>query len=65
MEGYPVKQYDVPVKRYCQTLEIEGDPDRLPNIANVTTRFGPRLCKEYAKWAYLKWRYTFVAPECS
>ena len=27
MEGYPVKQYEVPVKRYCQTLDLEDDPE--------------------------------------
>ena len=24
--GYPVKQFDQPVKRYCQTLELKYDP---------------------------------------
>ena len=26
MEGYQVRQYDVPVKRYCQTLELRDNP---------------------------------------
>ena len=24
--GYPVKKFDQPVKRYCQTLELKDDP---------------------------------------
>ena len=27
MEGYKVRQYDVPVKRYCQTLELRDNPE--------------------------------------
>lgn len=26
MEGYPVKSYGQPVKRYCQTLDLKDDP---------------------------------------
>jgi len=26
-EGYKVRQYDVPVKRYCQTLDLRDEPD--------------------------------------
>lgn len=27
MEGYQVKQYNGPVKRYCQTLELRDNPE--------------------------------------
>lgn len=27
MEGYRVRQYDGPVKRYCQTLELRDNPE--------------------------------------
>lgn len=27
MEGYKGRQYDVPVKRYCQTLELRDNPE--------------------------------------
>lgn len=27
MEGYKIKEYDCPVKRYCQTLELKDDPE--------------------------------------
>lgn len=27
MEGYTVRRYDVPVKRYCQTLELRDNPE--------------------------------------
>ena len=27
LEGFPVRRYDQPVKRYCQFLEIKNDPD--------------------------------------
>lgn len=26
-DGYPVKEYDRPVKRYCQTLDIADNPE--------------------------------------
>lgn len=35
MHGYSVKQYDAPVKRYCQTLQLKNDP---------------ALIEEYKKW---------------
>ena len=44
MEGYPVKQYDVPVKRYCQTLEIEGDPRIDCRILQTSQRDLARDC---------------------
>lgn len=27
MKGYQVKQYNEPVKRYCQTLELRDNPE--------------------------------------
>lgn len=27
MEGYRIKKYDVPVKRFCQTLELRDNPE--------------------------------------
>lgn len=27
MKGYQVKQYNAPVKRYCQTLELRDNPE--------------------------------------
>lgn len=26
-EGYPTKEYDFPVKRYCQTLDLKNNPE--------------------------------------
>ena len=27
MEGYPVKRFDTPTKRYCQTLKLKDAPE--------------------------------------
>lgn len=43
MEGYLVKQYDVPVKRYCQTLEIEGDPESIAEYCKRHNEIWPEI----------------------
>ncbi|MCI6725160.1 MAG: L-rhamnose mutarotase, partial [Bacteroidales bacterium] len=38
MEGYEVKRYGVPARRYCQTLDLRHDPEL---IAEYQRLHGP------------------------
>lgn len=44
MEGYRVKQYDGPVKRYCQTLDLKDDPKLIVEYRSRHSE--PRAWKE-------------------
>lgn len=38
-EGYKVKQYNQPVKRYCQTLDLKDDPELIASYVEAHDRF--------------------------
>ena len=38
-EGYKVKQYNQPVKRYCQTLDLKDDPELIARYVEAHDRF--------------------------
>lgn len=38
MEGYKVKQYNQPVKRYCQTLELRDNPELIATYRDRHSR---------------------------
>ena len=38
-EGYKVKQYNQPVKRYCQTLDLKDDPELIAKYVEAHDRF--------------------------
>ena len=38
-EGYTVKQYTQPVKRYCQTLDLKDDPELIAKYVEAHDRF--------------------------
>lgn len=38
-EGYQVKQYNQPVKRYCQTLDLKDDPELIARYVEAHDRF--------------------------
>lgn len=40
MEGYRVKRYDVPVKRYCQTLQLRDNPELIGAYRRLHSREG-------------------------
>ena len=37
-KGYPVRPYDQPVRRFCQTLDLKGDPDLIARYRRVHSR---------------------------
>ena len=40
MKGYQVKQYNAPVKRYCQTLELRDNPELIAEYRRRHSREG-------------------------
>lgn len=65
--GYQVKTYNVPVKRYCQTLDLRDSPELIAEYRKDTARqkFGPKSLQESMKLVSLRWKFTFSAPVCS
>ena len=55
-EGYKVKSYSQPVKRYCQTLSLRDNPEL---IEAYRKGHGLRYVPEYVKWEFWKWKYTY------
>ena len=53
MEGYRVKQYHEPVKRYCQTLELRDNPEL---IAEYRKRHGREKQAEAGASSAEKWQ---------
>ena len=45
-EGYKVQEYHVPVKRYCQTMDLKDDPELIEEYIN-------RLCESEA-WTEMR-----------
>ena len=37
-KGYPVKHYDQPVRRYCQTLDLKDDPTLIERYRRAHSR---------------------------
>lgn len=35
MEGYRVKEYGIPVKRYCQTLDLKNNPELIAEYRKI------------------------------
>ena len=47
--GYKMKEYGIPTKRYCQTLDLKDDPELISEYRKRHTRskHGRRFCKVY------------------
>ena len=41
--GYQVQSYDVPVKRYCQTLDLRDSPDSFHGYSDLQQLRAPDL----------------------
>lgn len=50
-EGYIVKRFGQPVKRYVQILELKDDPESLASYRKLTRArtSGPKSSREYRK----------------
>ena len=60
-EGYKVKSYSQPVKRYCQTLSLRDNPELIEAYrkAHSKEESWPEIRAEYVKWEFWKWKYTY------
>ena len=54
--GYQVQSYDVPVKRYCQTLDLRDSPEL---IAEYRKRHSHQAVHHFERWHQLS--YTFYS----
>ena len=52
--GYKMKEYGIPTKRYCQTLDLKDDPELISEYRKRAdddgirrTKHGRRFCKVY------------------
>lgn len=39
-EGYPVRHFDCPTRRYCQTLDLRDDPELISEYRRLHSREG-------------------------
>ena len=61
--GYVVQEYKVPVKRYCQTMDLKDNPELIAEY--VKQRRGRKSGLESVKWVFWKWRFIYWGPVCS
>ena len=52
--GYKMKEYGIPTKRYCQTLDLKDDPELISfdfdwdeAFARLARRSGKRICPSF------------------
>lgn len=67
VEGYRVKEYGMPVKRYCQTLDLKNNPELIAEYRKyiVVERPGRRFGKVSSRLGFWRWRFTSSAAACS
>ena len=67
MKGYQVKQYNAPVKRYCQTLELRDNPELIASTvgAIVVKKLGRKSGRVSVKWVFWRWKSTYWVPSFS
>ena len=67
MKGYQVKQYNAPVKRYCQTLELRDNPELIAEYRRRHSRekLGRKSGRVSVKWVFWRWKSTYWVPSFS
>ena len=55
MEGYRVKEYGMPVKRYCQALDLKNNPELIAEYRKIQ-KPGRKFGRESVQWGYWKWK---------
>ena len=48
--GYKMKEYGIPTKRYCQTLDLKDDPELISLhgwLLCLARRSGKRICPSF------------------
>lgn len=58
MEGYRVKEYGMPVKRYCQALDLKNNPELIAEYRKIHSREKAwrKFGRESVQWGYWKWK---------
>ena len=65
--GYRVHSYNIPIKRYCQTLDLKDNPQLIAEYRkrHNEAEHWAEIRKGIEKSASWKWRYTFSTTDCS
>ena len=61
--GYVVQEYKVPVKRYCQTMDLKDNPELIAEY--VKRHSEAEAWPEIVKWVFWKWKFIYWGPVCS
>ena len=58
-QGYKVRKYQGPVKRYCQMLNLKNDAALIAEYRNVIrkARFGRKHWQLFVKSVFWKWKF--------
>ena len=64
--GYQVQSYDVPVKRYCQTLDLRDSPELIAEYRkrHSQAEAWPKFLPVSGKLASWKWKFISWEPDC-
>ena len=64
--GYRVQSYDVPVKRYCQTLDLRDSPELIAEYRKRHSQAGSMVefLPVSGKLASWKWKFISWEPDC-
>lgn len=64
--GYQVQSYDVPVKRYCQTLDLRNSPELIAEYRKdiAKRKHGRKSLPVSGKLASWKWKFISWEPDC-
>ncbi len=65
--GYQVQSYDVPVKRYCQTLDLRDSPELIAEYRKRHSQaeaWPEILLPVSGKLASWKWKFISWEPDC-
>ena len=54
--GYQVQSYDVPVKRYCQTLDLRDSPELIAEYRKRHSQAGSGK-SVFWKWKFISWEH--------
>lgn len=67
MKGYQVKQYNEPVKRYCQTLELRDNPELIAEYRRRHSRekAWPEIRQGIREVVFWRWKSTYWVPSFS
>ena len=67
IQGYEVRKFAGPTKRYCQILNLKDDQDLIELIAAFTAKRMPGLKsgQAYVRSAFWRWKFIFPGTSCA